>query len=89
MRFDDVQVLLELIPAATPETLVEATAESAEAPGPPFSIVGGVAPVSPGQTTWMVLDLEASQHFAICVLPDSATGAPHVALGMIMPLTVT
>jgi hypothetical protein len=88
VSFDDVQVMLELVPAATPETLVEATPAAAEASGPPFVIVAGVAPMSPGQTNWMVLDLEAGEHFAICFLPDPATGAPHFALGMIMPFTV-
>jgi hypothetical protein len=88
VSFDDVRVMLELVPAATPETLVEATPEAAAAAGPPFALIAGAAPMSPGQTNWLVLDLEAGEHFAICFLPDPATGAPHFALGMLMPFTV-
>ena len=62
--------------------------DAAAAVGPPFMIVAGAAPMSPGQTAWPVLDLEAGEHFTICYLPDPATGAPHFALGMIMPLAV-
>jgi hypothetical protein len=89
VSFDDVRAMLDLAPAATPETLVEATPDAAEAAGPPFMIVAGAAPMSPGQTAWPVLDLEAGEHFTICYLPDPATGAPHFALGMIMPLAVS
>ena len=88
VSFDDVQAMLEAVPEATPETLAEATPRRQRQPAPPFVIVAGVAPMSPGQTNWMVLDLEAGEHFAICFLPDPATGAPHFALGMIMPFTV-
>lgn len=88
VSFEDVRTMLELAPAATPETLVEATPDAAQAAGPPFAIIAGAAPMSPGQTNWLVLDLEAGKHFAICFLPDPDTGAPHFALGMIMPLTV-
>jgi hypothetical protein len=76
VSFDDVRLMLEIAPAATPEA------------GPPFAIIAGAAPMSPGQTNWLVLDLEAGEHFAICFLPDPDTGAPHFALGMIMPFTV-
>jgi hypothetical protein len=88
VSFDDVRTMLEIAPAATPEALVEATPAAAEAAGPPFAIIAGAAPMSPGQTNWLVLDLEAGEHFAICFLPDPDTGAPHFALGMIMPFTV-
>jgi hypothetical protein len=88
VSFDDVRTMLEIAPAATPEALVEATPAAAEAAGPPFAIIAGAAPMSPGQTNWLVLDLEAGEHFAICFLPDPDTGAPHFAPGMIMPFTV-
>ena len=56
---------------------------------PPFTTVGGAGPMSPGNTVWAVLDLEPGDYFAICLVPDPATGALHFALGMIQPFTVT
>ncbi len=89
VTFDQVLAILQPAPAATPGTLTEATPEVAAAAGPePWKIIGGAAPMSSGQTTWSVLDLEAGEHFAICFIPDPATGAPHFALGMLMPFTV-
>lgn len=58
--------------------------------GPPSHwIIGGAAPMTPGQTNYSILELEAGDYFTICFIPDPATGAPHFALGMIMPVTVT
>jgi hypothetical protein len=34
------------------------------------------------------LDLTVGDYLAICFIPELATGAPHYALGMIMPFTV-
>ena len=81
-------------PAASPEassdTASEATpAGSPEAAGPPpFTGVTGVAPMNPGQVNYVETTLEAGDYFAICFIPDPATGAPHFALGMLMPFTV-
>jgi hypothetical protein len=44
--------------------------------------------MSVGVTNWLLLDLEAGDYFAICYVPDPTTGAPHFALGMMMPFTV-
>ena len=60
-----------------------------EAAGPPpFTAVVGIAPMAPGVTNYAELELEAGDHFAICFIPDFESGAPHFALGMIMPFTV-
>jgi len=91
VTFDQVQAILQAeAPEATPGALVEAApaASPAAAGPPPVEIIGGAAPMSPGQTNWSVLDLEAGEHFAICFIPDPASGAPHFALGMLMPFTV-
>jgi hypothetical protein len=85
VTYDQVLASFAPPPAATPGVLVEATPAVAE---PLYDIIGGAAPMSPGQTNWAVLDLEAGEHIAICFVPDPASGAPHFALGMIMPLTV-
>ncbi len=90
VTFAQVQAILNAAPA-TPETGSEASPEAAATSmsgPPPFELIGGVAPMHPGYTNWAVLDLEAGDYFAICFVPDPATGAPHFALGMIMPFTV-
>jgi hypothetical protein len=55
---------------------------------PPFAEMGGVAPMSPGYSNFVELDLPASDYALICFVPDSETGAPHAALGMLMGITV-
>jgi hypothetical protein len=45
--------------------------------------------MSTGFTVWSVFDFEPGDYFAICFVPDPASGAPHFALGMIAPFTVT
>lgn len=77
VTFEDIQAML----AAPPGT-------PAPAGPPPYAIVGGAAPMSPGEVNWAILELEAGEYFSICFVPDPASGAPHFALGMIMPLTV-
>lgn len=89
VSFDDARKMLDMAHAITPEPGFPATPETVSAGGaPPFVVIGGVAPMSPGQTNWAELDLEPGEHFAVCFLPDPASGAPHFALDMIMPLTV-
>ena len=84
-------------PEASPEGMEEMpgevaspAADSSPAAGgpPPFVAVGGIAPMNPGITNYLEVDLTAGDHFAICFIPDFETGAPHFALGMIMPFTV-
>jgi hypothetical protein len=62
-------------------------------PGPPppwVKWVGGpnAAVPSGGDTTAAFLTLPAGNYALLCLIPDS-TGTPHVALGMVKPLTVT
>lgn len=88
LTFEQVQAMLaaETDPSATPAA--GATTSSAETGPPPIVALAGVAPISPGQTNWSVLDLAAGNYFSICFIPDAKTGAPHAALGMVMPFTV-
>lgn len=94
MTFDQVMGMLGATEEATPEG--EASTPAAAGPpatldppaGPPFAIVGGVAPMSPGMTNWAILDLTPGDYFLICFVPDPETEAPHFALGMVMPFTV-
>lgn len=83
VTFADVEAILAA--EATPATPADAAAS--EGP-PPFVMVGGAAPMSPGAVNYSILELEAGDYFAICFIPDPASGAPHFAIGMLMPFTV-
>lgn len=74
--------MLQAPPSATP------VGEGVPEGPPPFTILGGVAPMSPGFTNFLPLDLIAGEYVAICFVPDAETGAPHAALGMVMPFVV-
>jgi hypothetical protein len=85
---DQTRALFQAPPAATPGIVPGVAVPMPEMSGPPpFTAIGGVAPMNPGHTNWAVLDLEAGEYIAICFVPDPVTGAPHCALGMIMPFT--
>lgn len=78
---------MEMEMAATPEGEMAASPEAAM--GPPFFSVPSTAPAAPGITNWLVLDLEPGNYVAICFVSSPANGgAPHFALGMLMPFTV-
>jgi hypothetical protein len=49
---------------------------------PPFEAVGGINGLSAGQTGYMTLDLQSGSYAAICLVPDPASGQPHLHLGM-------
>jgi hypothetical protein len=74
--------------SATPMAEDAAVAASPAAMGPPFVSVGGVAPMSPGQTNYVELVLEPGEHVAICFVPDAETGMPHYMMGMVAGFTV-
>lgn len=100
VTFEQVQAILmasEATPAAemgdmdhsgTPMA-AQVEGSPAAAQGAPFVGVNGWAPAFPGASGWMIADLEAGDYFAICFVPDPASGAPHFALGMIQQLTVS
>lgn len=49
---------------------------------------GGPAPILPGKSTEVVLNLQQGQYVMLCFLPDPM-GVPHLAKGMIKPVSVT
>ncbi len=51
------------------------------------SLPGGVGVIEPGQQGEVVLDLTEGQYYLLCFIP-SPDGVPHMAKGMIQPLTV-
>ena len=85
--FEQISAMLLTPPDATPEGMDHASPEAAMM-APPFTNVGGVAPMNPGHTNYAPFEFAAGEYFAICFVPDPETGAPHAALGMIMGFTV-
>jgi uncharacterized cupredoxin-like copper-binding protein len=92
VSFDMVMEMLSEPPGGSPE----ASPDAAQASPPmdmemaaPWETLDGVAPMGAAVTNWLLADLEAGDYFAICFIPDSETGAPHFALGMVMPCTVS
>jgi len=57
--------------------------------GAPFTALAGIAPMNPGASNWTQVDLAPGDYFAICFIPDVASGMPHFALGMAQPFTVS
>jgi len=74
---------------ATPEMAMGQATPEMEMGPPPFAIVAGVAPMSPGgYTNYLELDLQAGNYIAICFVPDMESGMPHYMMGMIAGFTV-
>jgi hypothetical protein len=57
---------------------------------PPFQIepIGGVQGMDTGKSGWVTLNFTPGLYVMLCFIPDPATGAPHVALGMATPMQV-
>jgi hypothetical protein len=53
-----------------------------------FEPVGGIGWLSPGETAWTEVDLEAGTYVALCFVFDPESGLPHVAMGMVAVFTV-
>ncbi len=89
VTFEQVSAMMFAPPSdATPMAGMDHATPDAAPAGPPFTGVGGVAPMNPGHTNYAVFDFEPGEHFMICFVPDPETGAPHAALGMMMGFTV-
>jgi hypothetical protein len=88
VTLEQLQPMLEAMESpATPAGEAAASPPAMTGP-PPFTVIGGVAPMNPGHTNWALLDLEPGEYVAICFVPDPESGLPHFALGMLMPFTV-
>lgn len=55
---------------------------------PPFTAVGGMQGLNPGQSAFLVSDLTPGRYMATCAIPDRTSGKPHSALGMVREFTV-
>jgi hypothetical protein len=56
---------------------------------PPFTNAGGMQGLPQGGEGWVHLDLAPGIYVAICYIPDPASGARHMDLGMVKTLTVS
>jgi len=56
--------------------------------GMPGTPIGGAQGLQLDLASYLTLDLEAGEYAVLCSIPDPATGAPHVALGMLAGFTV-
>ncbi len=72
--FADLQAAMKNPTPATPEWLVS---------------VGGPNAAVPGNTVETTLNLEAGNYVIICFIPSPGSTVPHMAKGMIQPLTIS
>ena len=85
---DQVTSIIDALPDPGTPAAAGPIASPRAAGAPPFVALGGVAPMSAGQTNWTLLDLQPGEYALACLVPDPSRGAPHYALGMITPFTV-
>jgi hypothetical protein len=80
---------MSLIKLAEGKTMADVMAFMQAPEGmPPFVEAGGLQAINPGATAWMDLDLTPGTYVAVCFVPDPASEAPHLALGMMRPILV-
>lgn len=84
-------VIIRVPDGTTSEGLLAAFANGGEDDGPDQefinSLVQGSAVISPGNTSWMIVDLEPGTYAVICTFP-SDDGRLHVMDGMLRVITV-
>lgn len=80
--------LIRLNDGVTPNQLQEAMLKSEAAAFALVTFQGGAGAVPPGGRSSGIADLPPGQYLVLCFVP-AADGVPHLAKGMIKPLTVT
>jgi hypothetical protein len=80
-------VLVQLPAGNTAADLLAWNPETATEP-PPARYVGGTVALPPGGEAIVEATLEAGSYVLICYIPDAKDGRPHLAHGMVLPLTV-
>ncbi len=81
--------ILALAPGRTVADAVAFFGEATHTGPPPFTDAGGLGAIGAGQTAWVDLDLAPGDYAAVCLVPDPATGKPHLMLGMSAAFTVS
>jgi uncharacterized cupredoxin-like copper-binding protein len=81
---------ISILQLAKGKTLADyAAAMKANKPAPWAVGVGGPNAAGPGQTIDATLTLDAGSYILVCWVPSPGSPVPHMAKGMIQPLTVT
>ncbi len=83
--------LVRLNPGKTVKDLEawEGAVEAGKPAGPPpADALGGVAPLDPGHSATMTVDLAPGRYGMLCFLPAKADGKPHFMHGMAMDVDV-
>lgn len=61
---------------------------NADDPNEVGTAVAGVARLGPGAVAYLPIELQAGAYVAYCLIPDPASGRPHVELGMLRAIKV-
>lgn len=83
--------LFKLQPGKTQDDLLawfESMGPSGPAGPPPADDGGMVDAISPDQSFYIAMDLEPGTYVAVCFMPDTETGQPHLMKGMVQSFTV-
>ena len=80
LTLEEAEALIALPPDATPDPSLPNPEE--------FIDVGGVAPISNGQTVMIEMNLEPGHYVALCFIPAQETGEPHAMKGMVTIFSV-
>jgi hypothetical protein len=81
---------ISIVQLANGKTMADfIAAVQANKPTPWATGVGGPNTAGPGQTIDATVTLEAGNYLMLCWIPSPGAPVPHVAKGMIQPLTVT
>jgi hypothetical protein len=81
-------VLFRLAPGKTLSDFAQWNPETATEP-PPGNFIGGTVALAPGGESLVETTVEPGQYVLVCYIPDAKDGKPHMAHGMMMPLTVS
>jgi len=80
--------LVRLNDGATTQQFLAGLAPGAAGP-PPGAFLGGPGALSKGESDYWTVTLKPGKYIFLCFVPDSASGAPHFAKGMVRELTVS
>lgn len=80
LTLEQAQALATMAPDAEPDPNLPNVEE--------FIEVGGVAPISNGQSTMLEMNLEPGHYIAVCFIPAMDSGEPHAAKGMVTIFSV-
>jgi hypothetical protein len=80
-------VLVRLAPGKKGKDLASWVTGGMKGP-PPGMPLGGVAPMAPGTSAFLPIDLEPGNYAMLCFVPDAKDGKDHAAHGMIKDFTI-